>query len=227
METPTKEIFDNASAIYSELGRVARVGVCPHSRNPWLYREFNDLMKQYDFNNRLLTGADGRQGVEWCWGGVMVPPVYDAVTAFTPMSLPAKGCFTIVKSGDVDLLLDWKGREVMRADELRPSEATVTPVIFRRGDRWGIASAKGEKVLAPAYDSIECAGNGFYFISLGGKWGLLDPFGHTVEPKFDSIEFDADDNIAVTLDARQGFIDAEGNFTEDADDAFYAFESFL
>lgn len=134
--------------------------------------------------------------------------------------------FTIETRNGKDHLLDYKGDEIFAADEIKPNMLTLTPFIFRNGDKYGMVCGHGDVILDPVYDSIRPDANGFTFLTRDGKEGFIAN-GHLIEPIYDKIEVDADDNILVTLNGVEGYIDENDTFTTDPDLALYSMSMFL
>ncbi len=218
----TKQIFEKANELFAEVGRMAVndndvTEVC---------NEYNALLEAYDFNNALIKDANGLEGVKWCWGGVMIPARYAKVKYYTTFGIPAEDNYAIVSLNGKDILVNGAGDEVFEADELKPNIGGIVPVLFRKGDKWGIAGSKGEIILPALYDSITPDGNGFTILTSDGKIGFMAN-GHVVEPKFDDIDLCGADYIIVTVDGKQGYVDENDEFTTCEDDAYYSAEMYL
>lgn len=215
-----KETFDRANVLYSEINTLAKNGTSLENDTTGTYSEYNSIVEEHDFTNKVFTGENGKFGIRWCWGGEMVPARYDAVKYMTSFAVPADECLAVMTRGDRDYLVDSHGQEVFEADEIKPNAGSIAPVIFCRNGGWGIAGSNGSVLLEPVFDSIQPDSNGYVFLTLDGKKGLVWG-GMTVEPQFDSMDFDASDRLVVTLDGKEGYLDETGAFTADEDEAYF------
>lgn len=215
----SKQIFERVQQLLNEAHEQYLEMDCV---KPETVDEYNDLIEKFDFKNEVFTDEDGLKGVKWCWGGVMVPAIYDEIKFFTTFVTDISSYFVIATKDGKDYLLNYTGLEVFCADELLPDTASITPARFRRNNKWGIVNSAGQIILDNKYDVISSNDNDFIFLTLNGKEGFIDPFGNIVQPIFDRIEVDADDYLLVTLNGEKGYIDENRNFTTNKTEAFYS-----
>lgn len=169
---------------------------------------------------KVFADADNLKGVKKDNGEVIVPARYDEIKCH----VVDDKCFAfaaIATKDDKDYLIGEDGNAVFEADEIRPNSGSIIPALFKSDDKWGLVNSRGEVILQAGYDTIKPDSNGFYYITLNGKHGLITPFGEVIEPIFDDIELDADDYIVVMLNGKKGYLDEEGEFTEDRKEAYY------
>lgn len=218
----TKEIFDRVNNLYAEIAN--QDDNCNDLSAK--YQEYNALVSKYDFQNVVFDGEGNKQGVKFCWGGVFVPAKYDLIEFFTSSGVPVVENYAIGLRNGKDYLINYKGEEILEADELLPNDKTITPVLFRKAGKWGIAACDGSVVLENTYDSIQFDSNGFVFLYRDEKEGFI-ACGHVVEPKFDKIEIDDSDNLVVYREGVKGYVDENDEFTSDVEEAYYNMNMFL
>lgn len=214
----TKEIFDKANRLYRSIGKLVQEGVTNDTDTTGTYSAYNSLVDQYELDNVVVTGEDGKFGINWCWGGEMVPKRYDAIKCLTIQSIPQEECFAIANRDWKDYLVDSHGEEIFSADELRPNLVSVLPVIFRKEGKWGLANRRGEVVIEAKYDKLTPDVMGIYWLELDGKEGLITGDGFLIEPIFEQIELD-DNMPIVTYKGQKGYLNENLEFTADADEA--------
>lgn len=219
----TKKIFEKANEYYNGSHVKNELNIVGEE----MFKKFLSLEKEYDLSNYLFTDENGKQGLKWCWGGDLVPARYDVIKWFPRCGVPSDECFTIASRDNRDYLINPQGEEIFEADEIKPHLASITPVVFRSGEKWGMADKTGRISLPAKYDSIELDANGFIFLKAGGKIGFVASYRSVIEPQFDSIELDKNDYLIVTLNGVKGYVDENDTFTTDHKNAYYNMQMFL
>ncbi len=217
MRKANPEVYGKACALYEA------VGADPKNSEKHM-ADFLRLMDEYDFDNEIIHGPDGKVGLALCTGEVVIPAIYDSLKYMTSLGIPKEEVKAIGVRDDVECVIDYKGHEFFVAQEIEPGLGLLVPFTFRLGDTWGVGSSGGRIVIPAVMDKIEFGGNGYVFFQKAGKWGLLTPFYSLIPPRFDNIDWDEKDILVVTLDGVEGYIDERDQFTTDRDEAFYSYD---
>lgn len=77
------------------------------------------------------------------------------------------------------------------------SEGERPAVVVRRGRNWGVVSLLSGRIVVPMrFDQLKVAGQGYYAMRVGTKWGVVRAGGReTVAPRYDDV-----------IDAREGLM---------------------
>lgn len=221
METTNiSRAYESANELYALYGKVLNEGKSTAA----IEMQYNYLVENNNFDNKVVTDDAGHYGVALCTGEVIAEPDYDEIKSMTSFGVPTKGVFIIARRGDKDYLINYLGEELMEADEIRPGIGAITPALFRKGTKWGIVSGSGKEILAPEYDRIESDIYGIYWLERDGKKGFMDADGCIVEPCFDDIDASLDYNTNVIVDGEQHFLGADYRPTDDPDEAINIYD---
>ncbi|MCM1163930.1 MAG: WG repeat-containing protein [Muribaculaceae bacterium] len=176
-------------------------------------------MMKDDFNTHVPNrrfNENGLEGVVDPNGRVIVPAKYSRVKEFHRFNL--YHAFAITLRDGRSFLLSDKGTEIFSADEIIPAGVKcITPVLFRKGDKWGLAGNAGDIILPAIYDSIQ-PDLDIFWTTKDGKWGLTDATGHIVEPVFDAVEADEKHRAVVIKDGCKYFLNKNLDCVTDTTD---------
>lgn len=103
-----------------------------------------------------------------------------------------------------------------------PFSDDLAAVSDEQSGRWGFINKRGEMVIKPKFDSVECFRNGLATATLNGKVGLIDKTGEFVlQPKFDHLmaahigsgagvaHYSSQGLMPIASDAHWGFADSK------------------
>lgn len=189
-------------------------------------KQYNKLVENYDFDNKIITDGEGHYGLALCTGKVVVAPIYDEVKTLTTFGIPTSDICIIARRDGHDYLVNHLGKELLEADEIRPSIGAISPVLFRQGSKWGMMSSSGRVIIAPEYDGIESDIYGIYWLERDGKKGFMDARRNVVEPCFDDIDANLEYCTNVIVDGEQKFLGDDYRPTDEPEDAIeiYTFQ---
>lgn len=215
MKKANKSVYVNACELYK--------AICLNPGNQILLDQINHLMEEYDFDNEIITDANGKKGLALCTGAVVVAPHYDNLKIVYRSSIPLQPVIAIGIRDGMECLIELTGEELFIADELCPEMGYLGAMLaFRTGNKWGVATSKGTSILIPpTMDKIEWGGNDFIFFLKDGKWGIYTPLGETIAPRFDEVGWDECDNLSVVLNGEKGYLDMDLDFTTEKDECAY------
>lgn len=214
----TKEIFDEVNRLYNAVGNLSKNGIAYDTDATGTYEAYNRLVDEYDFASEIFRNEEGLEGLKLCTGEEVCPARYEKVRFFSSFPIPQDEFLTIASRNGCDFLVNYKGEEIFKSDEILPCMWGIGPVIFRKGSKWGMASSEGTILLEAKYDKVAPDVNGFIFLENEGKNGFVTPCGKAIEPVFDNIDIDEDDYLIVTLSDKRGYVNTEGNISEEITD---------
>ena len=223
----TTKVFEQACALYDEIGKLANQGIGLDNDTTGTYETFNRLMEEYDFDPYVFEGEDGKKGLCRCDGIEILTARYDLIFVLPGNTFSPENQVFLTYRDLKEYLVNHCGDDIFTADEIKLNNGFTTPAIFREGDKWGIVFSNGNVFVKPKYDRILFWPNGFFEVVNDGKYGLITPMAEMLDAVYDSVDFDEDGYIVVTKDDNKFFIDETGNLNPDEDEKYLNVEMYI
>lgn len=222
----TTQVFEQACALYDEIGKLANQGIDLANDTTGTYEAFNRLMEEYDFEPYLFDVEDGKQGVCRCDGSIILPARYDSIFVLPGNTFSPEDQVFLTCRGLKEHLVNHCGEDIFTAEEIVLNNG-LTPAIFREGAKWGVVLDNGKVYVNPIYDRILFWPNGFFEIVNDGKHGLITPVGDVLDAEYDAVDFDEDGYIFVKKGSDKFYIDETGNLNPDEDEKYLNVETYI
>lgn len=174
----------------------------------------NDTLNTKGFSE-VFTGENGKKGVKFSDGKVVVPALYDEIAYTYHDYIAAKRPYVVIKDDKFGLVRpDGKGTELTPFVYETIAVVPQIPNHFlykkEKGNRFGIMAINGREITPCNLDSYSCNGQTVYFRS-GNHHGLWQwVIDELLEPIYDDIEvLDIDEPTLFTLNGEKGYVKVE------------------
>jgi len=169
-------------------------GLLDHSGKEICQKPYKAINYYYKASASIVIDINNRYGFLDNKGNEIIPCIYDEITEY-------EGVFK-AKLNDQIVFLDHGLKELFRSNKKNPRIKAweKNKVIFSNGfakcwphekeniEKCGIIDNNGKFVLQPIYDNIDDLINGYSWINLNNKYGLVDSLGNIILPT--NYEFD-------------------------------------
>jgi hypothetical protein len=182
----------------------------------------------------VVTGMDGNSGLVNNKGKIILPAVYDySGSGLLIFDKYPADVLKFSKFPEQYLYSISKGKLLFNGNSTSEADDYSKIVIVHDHKKYGLGTVDGEWILQPSYDAIIDPGKpGYYIVSSGGKYGLIDSTGKMILPlMYNSITAHTYSNQPVKLyyeiglDSKYGIADSMGRILEKPDDGKLYFDS--
>ena len=191
-------------------------------------KEYEKKMRRFqemhlDMRDQIVTGADGKVGLQDVTGQLLIPPIFDAIPE-RYASMDEIRCYrNPVVMGGKHYLYDIRNKKVLTEgyDRIfRYFGGNLTFFVAQQDDKRGILDGWGELLVPIIMDEIyemQDPDGCIPFVK-DSKWGVADAFTYA-PPIFERLEVWSEGYVKVWLDGIQGWVDKQGRFTADESQA--------
>lgn len=191
--------------------------------------EHLQFLNSLDWSPELFEES-GKNGLKNAMGEVIVPPLFEdfmtlgnhEIDKGEPVSTQANGKWGVV-------LADGKGTWLVEPEYDYIGYPNRLTHVLKEG-KWGVLDIATNEFIVPLECDKVVDHDGFLFMNdIGifmkdGKYGLVTPEGRVTRAIFDDIVDDCEGWVEVQYNGEWGYINEQGEFTDDMEQAFYAYD---
>jgi hypothetical protein len=203
------------------------------------YKYINDVLSEddaHDFYNKFelsneIYEENSKYGLCNCIGEILVLPLFDDFMLLSSKPL-APGNKVVAKQNGLwgIVQLDGELGEWVVAPEYDYISYPNRIAGCLKDGKWGYLDTLENKFIIPlSCDRISLEGgfvfcNGIGTFEINGRWGVIRTDGEYTEAIFDEVEEEFDQAVKVRIGDVWGYVNEDGQFIEDADEAYYVRE---